>query len=245
MPRYKIIIEYDGTAFVGWQRQDNGLGVQHVLESAISGFSGEQVMVQGAGRTDAGVHALAQAAHFDLTKDWPTDTVRDAMNNLVRPHLVSVLQAEIVDPEFNARFDATGRGYLYRITNRRAPLAIDRKHSWWVPVALDAQAMDAAAQILLGKHDFSTFRATNCQANSPVKTLDQLNVSRDGNEIRVTAHARSFLYHQVRNMVGTLKLIGEKKWVVDDLKRAFEAHDRRAGGPTAPAHALYLTNVRY
>jgi tRNA pseudouridine38-40 synthase len=245
MFRYRITIEYDGTPFVGWQRQETGLGVQQVLEDAIYKFSSERIAVQGAGRTDAGVHALGQVAHFDLSKDWPTDTVRDAINNLVRPHLVSVIRAEQADSEFNARFDATKRGYLYRITNRRAPLAIDREHSWWVPVALDADAMHSAAQLLLGKHDFTTFRATNCQAKSAIKTLDELNVSRVGDEIRITSRARSFLYHQVRNMVGTLKQVGEGKWTNDDVSAAFAAKDRRAGGPTAPAHALYLTDVCY
>ncbi len=245
MPRYRITIEYHGKPFVGWQRQDNGLGVQQVLEEAIANFSGEQVAVQGAGRTDAGVHAMAQVAHFDLSKDWTTDTIRDAMNNLVRPHPIAILGAEETGPDFNARFDAAHRGYLYRITNRRAPLAIERDCSWWVPVPLDAKAMHDAAQVLLGKHDFSTFRATYCQAQSPVKTLDELNVTFDGADIRVTARARSFLYHQVRNMVGTLRLIGEGKWSADDLKAALEAKDRRAGGPTAPAHALYLTEVGY
>jgi len=245
MPRYRITIEYNGGPFVGWQRQDNGLGVQQVLEDAIEGFSGERIQVQGAGRTDAGVHALGQVAHFDLSKDWPTDTVRDALNNLVRPHLISILDAERAEPEFNARFDATHRAYLYRITNRRAPPAVERDRTWWVPVALDADAMHTAAQVLLGKHDFSTFRATYCQAQSPVKTLDELNVSRSGIEIHITVQARSFLYHQVRNIAGTLRLVGEGKWTAGDLKSALEAKDRRAGGPTAPAHALYLTEVGY
>jgi len=245
MPRYKITIEYDGGPFVGWQRQDNGLGVQQVLEDAIERFSGERIMVQGAGRTDAGVHALGQVAHFDLSRDWPTDTVRDALNNLVRPHPVSILCAEETDAEFNARFDATHRAYLYRITSRRAPPAIEGERTWWVPVALDADAMHHAAQVLLGNHDFSTFRATYCQANSPIKTLDQLGVTRSGIEIHITARARSFLHHQVRNIAGTLRLIGEGKWSADDLKNALEARDRRAGGPTAPAHALYLMEVGY
>jgi len=245
MARYKITIEYDGGPFVGWQRQDNGLGVQQVIEDAIEKFSGESVLVQGAGRTDAGVHALAQVAHFDLSRDWETDTIRDALNAHLKRQLVSILDASQVDPEFNARFDARERGYLYRITNRRAPLAIDRDHAWWVPVPLDVPAMHDAAQLLLGKHDFSTFRASACQATSPVKTLDALDVTLDGSDIRVTTRARSFLYHQVRNMVGTLKLVGEGKWSPADIKRAFEACDRREGGPTAPAHALYLTHVGY
>ena len=245
MPRYRITIEYDGTAFVGWQRQETGLGVQQVLEDAILGFCSETVSVQGAGRTDAGVHALGQIAHFDLHRDWKTDTVRDAINNLVRPHRVSILKAEVVAPQFNARFDATQRGYLYRITNRRAPLALNREFCWWVPVTLDADIMHEAAQRLLGKHDFSTFRATNCQASSAIKTLDLLTVVRSGDEICITARARSFLYHQVRNIVGTLKQVGEGKWTTDDLVHALEAKDRRTGGPTAPAHALYLTDVCY
>jgi tRNA pseudouridine38-40 synthase len=245
MSRYRIIVEYDGKPFVGWQRQDNGLGVQHVLEDAIEGFSGERVKVQGSGRTDAGVHALGQVAHFDLAENWDTNTIRDALNNKVRPYPIAILEVDGADDAFNARFDATQRGYLYRITNRRAPAAIGRDRTWWVPVPLDFEAMHDAAQVLLGKHDFSTFRATYCQAKSPIKTLDEIGVTREGAEIRITVRARSFLYHQVRNFAGTLKLVGEGKWTADDVSSALEAKDRRAGGPTAPAHALYLTDVRY
>src|SRR5262245_9057986 len=204
MPRYKLVIEYDGAPFVGWQVQDNGLSVQGVLTAAIAAFSGETAAVRGAGRTDAGVHATGQVAHVDLAKSWDTDTVRDAVNAHLRPHPVAVLSAEAVAADFDARFSATKRHYLYRIVNRRADLALDRQHAWRIGRPLDAAAMQAAAQRLVGKHDFTTFRAAECQAKSPVKTLDLLDVARDGEEIRVHASARSFLHTQVRSMVGSL-----------------------------------------
>lgn len=245
MPRYKIIVEYEGSGFVGWQRQDNGLGVQEVLESAAQAFSGEPVTVHGAGRTDAGVHALGQAAHLDLSGDWAADKVRDALNALVRPHPVAVLSCARVDEEFHARFSAVERGYLYRVLNRRAPAALERGHVWWTPRPLDVAAMAEAAPVLLGKHDFSSFRAVQCQAKSPVKTLDVLDVTQAADEIHFRVRARSFLHHQVRNIVGTLALVGEGKWSTPDLKQALEARDRTAGGPTAPADGLYLTDVVY
>lgn len=245
MPRYKLTIEYDGRGFVGWQRQDNGLGVQQVVEEAVHGFSGETATVHVAGRTDAGVHALGQVAHVDLGRDWPADTVRDALNAHVRPHAVSILDAVAVDDEFHARFSATRRGYLYRILNRRPPPALDRGFVWWVPAGLDAAAMADAATVLLGRHDFTTFRAAQCQANSPERTLDAIEVSRAGEEIHFRLRARSFLHHQVRNIVGTLRLVGEGKWTRADVKRALEARDRNAGGPTAPPDGLYLTDVDY
>jgi len=243
--RYRIIVEYDGREFVGWQRQENGLGVQAVIEDAIEKYAGERVTLFGAGRTDAGVHALGQVAHFDLVRDDPTDTVRDAINFHIRPHAVSVLSAEVVDDDFHARFSAIERRYVYRIVNRRAPLALDRGRAWWVPVPLDAAAMHEAAQVLVGKHDFTSFRASLCQAKSPVKTLDQLDVERAGEEIRIHARARSFLHHQVRNLTGTLKLVGEGKWTQGDVAAALEARDRARGGPTAPAEGLYLVSVGY
>lgn len=245
MNRFKLTIEYDGGPFRGWQRQDNGLTVQEVLEDAVFALSGEKTLVQGAGRTDSGVHALAQVAHVDIQKDYPPDTVRDALNHHLRPHPVSVLAAESVNEDFHARFSATGRAYLYRILNRRAGPALDYGRVWWHPVALDAGAMHEAAQLLTGNHDFTTFRASECQAKSPQKTLDVLNVSRAGKEVHIVAEARSFLHHQVRNIAGTLHLVGIGKWRPRDVARALEARDRAAGGPTAPAEGLYLTRVRY
>jgi tRNA pseudouridine38-40 synthase len=245
MPRYKITVEYDGTPFVGWQVQDNGPSVQGLLVAAIAAFTGERVSVQGAGRTDAGVHALAQVAHFDLARERDPDTICDALNAHLRPHPVAVLAAERVSENFDARFSATRRYYLYRIINRRADLALDRNRAWRIPRPLDAGAMHAAAQCLVGRHDFTTFRATTCQARSPVKTLDHLDVERAGDEIRITAAARSFLQHQVRSMVGSLVLVGEGKWRIADLVQALAARDRSACGPVAPAEGLYLVRVDY
>ena len=245
MTRYKLTLEYDGRGLVGWQRQDNGPSIQAALEAAVKRFCGEAVTVHGAGRTDAGVHALAQVAHVDLDKATGADTLRDALNFHLKPAAVAVLAAEAVADDFHARFSATERAYRYRIVNRRAPLALDRGRAWFVPVPLDAAAMGEAARALLGKHDFTSFRAGECQAKSPVKTLDALEVSRDGDEIRIEARARSFLHHQVRNMAGTLKLVGEGKWSRADMERALAARDRRAAGPTAPADGLYLVAVRY
>jgi tRNA pseudouridine38-40 synthase len=245
MPRYKLTLEYDGTPFVGWQFQDNGLSVQQVLEEGIGKFSGERVTVTAAGRTDAGVHALGQVAHVDLEKDWPGERVREALNFHLQPHPVSVREAEQASPDFSARLSATSRIYLYRILNRRAPPSIDRNRVWHVARPLDAAAMHEAARVLVGHHDFSTFRAALCQAKSPVKTLDRLDVAPLGEEIHVTAVARSFLHHQVRNLVGTLKLVGEGKWTRDDVAAALEARDRARGGPTAPPEGLYLVGVRY
>ncbi len=245
MPRYKIILEYDGGPFAGWQRQKNGLAVQQVVEEAISALSGTSATLFGAGRTDAGVHALGQAAHFDLERDFDADTIRDGLNFHLKPHPVAILSAEVAGKEFHARFDATGRRYLYRITNRRAPLALERGRAWLISAPLDAAAMHQAAQCLTGKHDFTTFRASYCQADSPVRTLDVLDVVRDGEEIRITAEARSFLHHQVRNIAGTLKMVGEGKWTAADVTRALEARDRARGGPTAPPDGLYLTEVLY
>ncbi len=245
MPKFRLIVEYDGGPFVGWQRQNNGPSVQAALEDAVHALSGETVTVQGAGRTDAGVHALGQAAHVDITKDFTADTVRDALNHHLRPHPISVLDVANASEDFHARFSATGRAYLFRILNRRPPPALDIGKVWWVPVPLDAGAMHDAAQYLIGNHDFTTFRASECQAQSPVKTLDLLSVSRAGDEIHVVAEARSFLHHQVRNFVGTLRLVGEGKWRPCDVAKALAVKDRRAGGPTAPAEGLYLTRVDY
>jgi len=216
-----------------------------VLEEAVFRFCQTETLVQCAGRTDAGVHATGQVAHFDAAREYRCDRVRDGLNFHLRPHPVVVLKAEVVDDHFHARFSAIGRSYLYRILNRRAPAALDAGRVWWVPVALDAEAMQAGANYLLGHHDFTTFRASECQAKSPMKTLDELTVKRVGDEIHITAAARSFLHHQVRNMVGTLKLVGEGKWTPNDVRRALEARNRNAGGPTCPPDGLYLTAVRY
>lgn len=245
MPRYKLTIEYDGTGFAGWQTQAGLPTVQGVLADAVEKLAGERVHVAGAGRTDAGVHATGQVAHVDLTRDWRTDTVRDGLTAHLRPHPVAVLSAERVDAEFEARFSAVRRHYLYRIVNRRPDLALERDRAWRVPQPLDADAMHAAAQRLLGKHDFSTFRAAECQAASPVKTLDQLDVTRCGPEIRVVTSARSYLHHQVRSMVGSLLRVGEGRWSADDLAAALAACDRTRCGPMAPAAGLYLTQVDY
>jgi tRNA pseudouridine38-40 synthase len=243
--RYRVTLEYDGTGFVGWQRQENGPSIQAALEDAIAGFCGERVTVHGAGRTDAGVHALGQVAHFDLEKDTDAQTVREALNAHLRPDPIAVLDAEVAEPDFHARFDAVERRYLYRIVNRRAPPTLTRDRVWHVAVSLDAEAMHEAAQVLVGKHDFSSFRAAECQAKSPVKTLGEIAVTRAGEEVQLTARARSFLHHQVRNFTGTLKLVGEGKWSRADVEAALAARDRGAAGPTAPAHGLYLVGVSY
>jgi tRNA pseudouridine38-40 synthase len=245
MPRFKLVIEYDGTPFVGWQLQDGGPSVQGLVADAVAAFSGERAGVFGAGRTDAGVHALGQVAHVDLARDWRPDRVRDALNAQLRPHPIAVLSAEKVDGSFDARFSAKRRHYLYRIVNRRADLALDRQRAWRVARRLDADAMHEAAQALVGRHDFTTFRAAECQAKTPVKTLDRLAVERNGEEIRVSASARSFLQHQVRSMVGSLVLVGEGKWRAQDLAAALAARDRKACGPVAPPEGLYLAGVEY
>ncbi len=245
MTRYRLTLEYDGGPFVGWQRQENGLSVQQAIEDAVRATVQEDVLVYGAGRTDAGVHALGQVAHVDIAKEIDPQRLMAAINFHVRPHPVSVIECSIAVGDFHARFSAVGRAYLYRIVNRRAPLAIDRGHAWLVRVPLDSDAMHAAAQHLVGKHDFTTFRASLCQAKSPVKSLERLDVMRQGEEIQIVAEARSFLHHQVRNMVGTLRLVGEGKWSGDDVTRALNARDRKEGGPTAPPDGLYLTRVVY
>ena len=245
MPRYKATIEYDGTGFVGWQRQATGPSIQQSIEEAILKFCGEKIVVHGAGRTDAGVHALGQVAHFDLEREAETERVRAAINFHLKPAPIVLVSVEEAAPDFNARTSARHRAYLYRIMNRRAPPALDKGRAWHVPQKLDVAAMHAAAQVLVGKHDFTTFRASLCQAKSPVKTLDRLDVVREGDVVNVHAEARSFLHHQVRNMVGTLNLVGQGKWSAEDLRRALEARDRAAGGPTCPPDGLYLMRVGY
>jgi tRNA pseudouridine38-40 synthase len=245
MPRYKLTLEYDGTPFVGWQVQENGPSVAGALSEAIERFTGERPDVSGAGRTDAGVHAFGQVAHIDLEKEWDTDTVRDALNAHLRPHPIAVISAERVADDFHARFSATKRRYRYRIVNRRADLVIERERAWRIGKPLDARAMHKAAQALVGQHDFTTFRSAECQAKSPQKTLDRLDVAREGEDIRIEVSARSFLHHQVRSMVGSLALVGEGRWRVGDLSKALAAKDRSACGPVAPACGLYLVRVDY
>ena len=245
MPRYKLTIEYDGGPFVGWQIQDNGPSVQGVLAAALEAFCGEKVSVQGAGRSDAGVHALGQVGHVDLAKDWDEDTVRDALNAHLRPHPVAIINAERVDDSFDARFSAIRRHYLYRIINRRADLALDRGRAWRIAKPLDIPAMQAAARRLVGRHDFTTFRNVECQAKSPVKTLDQLDVDGLADDIQVMTSARSFLHSQVRSMVGALALVGEGRWSADDVSVALAKRDRAACAPVAPPDGLYLARVDY
>ncbi len=245
MSRYRLTIEYDGSGLVGWQRQADGISVQQALETAIARFCGEAVAVHGAGRTDAGVHALGQVAHIDLSRDFPADVIRSAINHHLRPLAISVLEAQPAPAGFDARLSAVLRIYRYRMLNRRAPPSLDRGRVRHVAPPLDFEAMCAAARHLVGKHDFSTFRNSLCQAKSPVKTLDALELSRAGAEIRIEARARSFLHHQVRNMAGTLELVGRGRWRPDDTAIALAARDRRAGGPTAPAEGLYLVEIRY
>ena len=245
MPRYKLIIEYDGTPFSGWQIQDNAPTVQGALQTAVKAICGEQVRVNGAGRTDAGVHALGQVAHCDIAKHFAPGRLRDGLNAHLRPSPIGVLSAEIVPDSFEARFSAIKRHYLYRITNSRANLALDVRRVWRVPRRLDTEAMHEAAQRLLGKHDFTTFRDTECQARSPEKTLDQLDVTRYGDAVHIVTSARSFLHSQVRSMVGSLVWVGEGRWRADDLAAALAARNRAACGPVAPPEGLYLVRVDY
>jgi tRNA pseudouridine38-40 synthase len=245
MPRYRLTLEYDGGEFVGWQRQDNGRSVQGALEDAIAQLSSERVTVHGAGRTDAGVHALGQVAHFDLAKAFEPERIRDALNHFVRPAAIAVLDAAVAVPDFHARFSATRRHYLYRILVRRPPPVLERGKVWHVVHELDAEAMDHAARVLVGKHDFTTFRAAECQAKSPLKTLERLEVRRAADEIQIETVAPSFLHHQVRSMVGSLKLVGEEKWRARDVADALVAKDRSRCGPVAPPDGLYLVRVDY
>ncbi len=245
MSRFKLTIEYDGTPFVGWQRQPDRMSVQQALEEAIRGFSGEEVTTQAAGRTDSGVHAKGQVAHFDLTRAWDPFRVGEALNYHLKPHPISIIACEAVPESFEARFSAIRRYYEYRILNRRARPGLEVDRVWHVPAELDAGPMHEAAQLMLGQHDFTTFRAAECQANSPVKTLDHLAVIREGEHVLVTAHACSFLHHMVRSLVGSLKMVGEGRWEVGDMKKALDARDRSWCGPLAPSAGLYLTQVDY
>lgn len=245
MPRFKLTIEYDGGPYQGWQWQDHGPSVQGALEEAAEKLNGEPALVYGAGRTDSGVHALAQVAHIDLIKPLRADKVRDALNFHLGDHPISILDAEEVDDEFHARFSAKERTYLYRIVDRRPKLALDRGRVWRVPYRIDTDAMHAAAQHLIGKHDFSTFRDTQCQSNSPVKTLDELMVLRAGHEVHIHVRAQSFLHKQVRSIAGTLVEVGRGKWTPHMVSKALAAKKRTACGPVAPPDGLYLTHVEY
>lgn len=245
MQRYRLLIEYDGAPYRGWQYQADAPTVQGAIEDAIARFDGARVTIQGAGRTDAGVHALGQVAHADLSRDYAGGTVRDALNFYLRPQPIAVLEAEPVAPDFNARFSATRRHYLYRIVNRRPDLALDLGRAWRVGRPLDIAAMRQAAQRLLGRHDFTTFRSTECQSKSPVKTLDQFDIETDGCNVNVVVSARSFLHNQVRSMVGSLAHVGERKWNADDMARILAARDRTLCGQVAPACGLYLVKVDY
>ena len=245
MPRYKLTLEYDGGPFVGWQRQANGLSVQEAMEAAVVAMTGELVRVRGAGRTDAGVHALGQVAHVDLSRNWRVDALRDGLNAHLRPQPIAILSAEVVPGTFDARFSALRRHYLYRILNRRSPLTLAQGRAWLVQRKLDVPAMREAAALLWGSHDFSTFRASQCQAESPVRTLERLDVVQKAEEILIHASARSFLHNQVSSMVGSLEHVGCGRWCVADMAAALEARDRRRCGPVAPPEGLYLAAVDY
>ena len=245
MTRWRLTIEYDGGPFMGWQRQEHGPSVQQALEEALFRMTGEVAAVHAAGRTDAGVHALAMSAHVEIEKTVTAHRLREGLNALVRPQPISVLAVEPVADDWHARFSCIGRRYLYRILNRRAPPALERGKVWHIPVELDVQAMQAGARFLVGRHDFTTFRSVQCQSDSPVKTLDRLEVSRVGEEVHVQAAARSFLHHQVRSMVGCLALVGRGQWQPEDIRRALEARDRSALGFNAPPHGLYFVEAMY
>ena len=245
MPRYRLTLEYDGGPYRGFQAQGDLPSVQGVLEAAIASFSSEDARVHVAGRTDTGVHATGQVVHFEVEREWRTDVIRDALNAYMRERAIVVLEAAEAAPDFHARFSAVGRRYLYRILDRRSPPALEAARVWWVKVPLDVEAMQAAAEVLIGTHDFTTFRHVDCQAKSPVKTLDELRVVREGGEIHLHLTARSFLHRQVRSMTGALAKVGKGQWTRDRLAAALAARDRQACAPVAPAHGLYLTGVRY
>jgi tRNA pseudouridine38-40 synthase len=245
MTRYRLTVEFDGRPFMGWQRQAHGPSVQQAIEEAIAAITHERPVLHAAGRTDAGVHALAMTAHVDLERPIAAHRLMDGTNAKLRPLPVAILHAEEADEDFHARFSCIGRRYMYRIVNRRAPLALEAGRAWRVPVVLHADEMNRAAQVLVGRHDFTTFRSVHCQAESPVKTLDRLTVRRFGDAIEIEAAARSFLHHQVRSMVGCLELVGRGKWTKRDLKAALDARDRAALGFNAPPDGLYFVEALY
>ncbi|MEB3701824.1 tRNA pseudouridine(38-40) synthase TruA [Candidatus Bealeia paramacronuclearis] len=245
MPRYKLTIEYDGTPFLGWQRQPGRPTVQGLLEGAFESLFKIPTMIYGAGRTDTGVHATGQVAHVDSEKDYSPIAIQGAINRRVGPHPISITHVEKVSEDFHARFSATKRSYTFVILNRRAKPAIELNRVWWVPMPLDHERMHEAAQYLVGYHDFTSFRDTRCQSASPLKTVDFLNIERQGDHILLTTQSRSFLHHQVRNMAGTLKRVGDGSWEISKIKDILEAKDRRAAGPTAPPSGLYLTKIEY
>ncbi|MEO6360963.1 MAG: tRNA pseudouridine(38-40) synthase TruA [Sphingomicrobium sp.] len=245
MTRWKLIVEYDGASFLGWQRQTQGATVQQTIEEALTRMTGEQAAVHAAGRTDAGVHALAMAAHVDVAKKLTPHRLREGLNALVRPAPISVLAVEQVAPDWHARFSCTGRRYVYRILNRRAPATLDRSRIWHVAAPLDIDAMAEGAAMLVGHHDFTTFRSVHCQSESPIKTLERLEIEREGDEIRVHAAARSFLHHQVRSMVGCLAMVGRGQWAPEQISEALEARDRAALGLNAPPDGLYFVEATY
>lgn len=245
MTRYALTVEYDGRPFMGWQRQDHGPSVQQAIEAAVERMTGETAVVHAAGRTDAGVHALAMRAHVEIDRNLTPFRLMEGLNALLRPDPVAILACEIVPDDWHARFSCIGRAYEYRIVNRRAPLTWEAGLAWRVPTPLDAQAMHEAAQLLVGRHDFTTFRSAHCQSESPVKTLDRLDVIRESEGVTIFAEARSFLHHQVRSMVGCLALVGQGKWSADDLAAALDAHDRAALGFNAPPDGLYFVEARY
>lgn len=245
MTRFRLCVEYDGRAYMGWQRQAHGPSIQRAIEEAVTQITGESATLQAAGRTDAGVHALAMAAHIDIARPITAFRLAEALNARLRPQPVAILAARVVADDWHARFDCIGRRYLYHIVNRRAPLALETGRAWRVPLPLDVDAMAGAAQLLEGRHDFTTFRSAHCQADSPVRTLDRLSVIRTGDRIVIEAAARSFLHHQVRSMVGCLQLVGRGKWSAEDMAAALEARDRTALGFNAPPDGLYFAEARY
>lgn len=245
MTRYALTVEFDGRPFMGWQRQSHGPSVQQAIEQAVARIAHEEVAVHAAGRTDAGVHGQAMRAHLDLSRALTPFRLMEGLNALLRPAPVAILACEIVPDDWHARFSCTARHYEYRIANRRAPLTFDKGLAWRVAAALDASAMAEGAQRLVGRHDFTTFRSAHCQADSPVRTLDRLDVVRDGDVIRVFASARSFLHHQVRSMVGCLALVGQGKWTPDDMRAALAARDRAALGLNAPPDGLFFVRADY
>ena len=245
MTRFRLTVEFDGRPFMGWQRQAHGPSVQQAIEEAVAAVTGEPGILHAAGRTDAGVHAIAMTAHVDIAKPIAPFRLMEALNAHLRPNPVAILGCEVVPDDWHARFSCIGREYIYRIVNRRAPLTLDLGHAWRIARTLDADAMHQAAQILVGRHDFTTFRSVQCQAESPLKSLDRLDVRREGETVLVEAAARSFLHHQVRSMVGCLALVGQGQWTADDLRAALEAKDRAELGLNAPAEGLYFVRAYY